>query len=94
MDFLTHADLTGRIRGLVIMLDEKITIDQSRSAEELVDAAEFASALAELAGSLAEGPTALADDLRTDFDRLSAQVGNHDEVMAVLARCPVEDEAG
>ncbi len=94
MDFLTHADLTGRIRGLVIMLDEKISIDQSRRAEELVDAAEFDSALAVLAGYLAEDPTALPDDLRTDFDRLSTQVGNHDEVMAVLARCPPEAGAG
>ena len=91
MDFLTHADLTGRIRGLVIMLDEKITIDQSRRAEELVDAAEFASALEELAGFLAAGPIALPDDLRVDFDRLSTQVGNHDAVMAVLARCPAEE---
>ena len=90
MDFLTHADLTGRIRGLVIMLDEKITIDQSRRAEELVDAAEFGSALEELAGFLAEGATALPDDLRVDFDRLSTQVGNHDAVMDLLAGCPVE----
>jgi hypothetical protein len=90
MDFLTHADLTGRIRGLVIMLDDKITIDQSRRAEELVDAAEFASALEALAGFLAEAPVALPDDLRVDFDRLSTQVGNHDVVMEQLARCPAE----
>jgi hypothetical protein len=90
MDFLTHADLTGRIRGLVIMLDDKITIEQSRRAEELVDNAEFASALEVLAGHLAEGETALPDDLRVDFDRLSTQVGNHDAVMEILTRCPVE----
>jgi len=91
MDFLTHADLTGRIRGLVIMLDEKITIDQSRRAEDLVDAAEFGPALEMLAGFLAEGPATLPEDLRTDFDRLSTQVGNHDTVMALLVRCGVED---
>jgi hypothetical protein len=90
MDFLTHADLTGKIRGLVIMLDEKISIEQSRSAEELVDNAEFAAALELLAGFLAEGATSLPDDLRVDFDRLSTQVGNHDVVMETLARCPVE----
>jgi hypothetical protein len=90
MDFLTHADLTGRIRGLVILLDEKITIGQSRRAEELVDGDEFAAALETLAGYLADGPTPLPDDLRVDFDRLSTQVGNHDAVMAVLERCPVE----
>jgi hypothetical protein len=90
MDFLTHADLTGRIRGLVILLDDKITIEQSRRAEELVDAAEFDAALEVLAGFLAEAGTALPDDLRTDFDRLATQVGNRDRVMELLAACPPE----
>jgi hypothetical protein len=90
MDFLTRADLTGRIRGLVIMLDEKITIEQSRQADALVDDDEFGAALVALAGFLADDRTALADDLRVDFDRLSTQVGNQDAVMEVLARCPVE----
>lgn len=90
MDFLTHADLTGRIRGLVIMLDDKITIEQSRVAEELVDADEFGPALEQLAGMLAAGATSLPDDLRTDFDRLSTQVGNRDRVMELLGDCPPE----
>ena len=85
MDFLTHADLTGRIRGLVIMLDDVITIDQSREAEALVDEAEFDGALETLAGFVARAQVALPDDLRGDFDRLSTQVGNHDVVMAILA---------
>jgi hypothetical protein len=90
MDFLTRADLTGKIRGLVIMLDEKITIEQSREAEALVDDEAFAAALELLAGFLANGEKTLPDDLRVDFDRLSAQVGDHDVVMETLARCPVE----
>ncbi|MGZ4689746.1 MAG: hypothetical protein ACXVKA_00705 [Acidimicrobiia bacterium] len=91
MDFLTHADLTGRIRGLVIMLDEKITVEQSRRAEELVDNAEFAAALEELARVLGDGKVPLPDDLRVDFDRLSSQVEHHDAVMGLLAACPVEE---
>ncbi|HEY3725326.1 MAG TPA: hypothetical protein VGN59_18375 [Acidimicrobiia bacterium] len=90
MDFLTHADLTGRIRGLVIMLDEKITIEESRRAEELVDDDEFGTALETLAGYLAAAGTALPSDLRVDFDRLSTQVGNHDTVMGMLEGCPSE----
>lgn len=90
MDFLTHADLTGRIRGLVIMLDDKITIEQSRVADELVDADEFGPALEQLAGMLAADATSLPDDLRTDFDRLSTQVGNRDRVMELLGDCPPE----
>jgi hypothetical protein len=90
MDFLTHADLTGKIRGLVIMLDEKISIEQSRRADDLVDGDEFGPALVELATFLADGEQSLPDDLRTDFDRLSNQVGNHEAVMEILDRVPVE----
>lgn len=92
MDFLTHADLTGRIRGLVIMLDDVITIEQSRQAEEMVDEAEFDTALEMLAGSVARSESALPDDLRADFDRLSTQVGNHDVVMAILAGGAAEED--
>ncbi len=91
MDFLTRADLTGKIRGLVIMLDEKITIEQSREADARVDDEEFAAALELLAGFLADGGKSLPDDLRVDFDRLSMQVGDHDAVMETLSRCPVEE---
>ena len=90
MDFLTHADLTGRIRGLVILLDDRISIEQSRRVEALVDAAEFAPALEELARVLADAGTPLPDDLRTDFDRLATQVGNRDRVMERLGACPPE----
>ena len=90
MDFLTHADVTGRIRGLVIMLEDKITVEQSRAADELVDADEFGPALEQLAGVLAETGTSLPDDLRTDFDRLATQVGNRDRVMGLLEACPPE----
>jgi hypothetical protein len=88
VDFLTRADLTGRIRGLVIMLDDKITIEQSRAADELIDADEFGPALEQLAGVLAETGASLADDLRRDFERLSTQVGNQDRVLELLGACP------
>ncbi len=88
MDFLTRADLTGRIRGLVIMLDDKITIEQSRAADELIDEDEFGPALEQLAGVLADTRATLPDDLRTDFERLSSQVGNQARVMELLGACP------
>ncbi len=90
MDFLTRADLTGRIRGLVIMLDDKISIEESRRADELVDADDFGGALEQLAGVLAGAETSLPEDLRTDFDRLATQVGNRDQVMELLGACPPE----
>jgi hypothetical protein len=90
VDFLDHADITGRIRGLVIMLDDKITIEQSRQVDELIDAAEFGAALEVLAGLLAESSTPLPDDLRVDFDRLATRMEKRDTVMGLLARCPVE----
>jgi hypothetical protein len=88
MDFLDHADLTGRIRGLVIMLDDKVTIEQSRVVDELIDAAEFGAALQTLADYLAESATPVPDDLRVDFERLATRMEIGDAVMATLARCP------
>ena len=90
MDFLDHADLTGRIRGLVIMLDDKVTIEQTRHVDELIDASEYGPALEALAGFLAESSTPVPEDLRVDFERLASRVEVHDSVMEMLARCPVE----
>jgi len=36
MVFATHADLTGRLRGLVILLGERLRLDQARFVEELM----------------------------------------------------------
>ena len=91
MDFLTRTDLAGRIRGLAIMLDDRITVDQTRAAEELVDAGEFGPALEALAGALLAQGAAVPADLREDFDRLTRQVGNHDVVAELLAGCPTEE---
>jgi hypothetical protein len=90
MDFAEHADLTGRLRGLVILLDDRLTLDQARSAEEVIDAAEFGVALELLADTLSEHKTAIPDDLRVEFERLSARLGDADRVMGALAVCPVE----
>ena len=88
MDFATHADLTGRLRGLVILLDEQLTSDQARSADELVDASEFGIALEMLADWLSEDATPIPDDVRRDFERLSSQMGNGERVMGALSHCP------
>ena len=92
MDFATRADLTGRLRGLVIMLDDGLTTEQQRSAEELIDESEFGAALELLAGLLAEAETPIPDDVRRDFERLSAQIGNTEQVMPPLDRCPVQPD--
>ena len=88
MDFATHADLTGRLRGLVILLDEQLTSDQARSADELVYASEFGIALEMLADWLSEDATPIPDDVRRDFERLSSQMGNGERVMGALSLCP------
>lgn len=88
MDFAEHADLTGRLRGLVIMLGGDLTLDQARHVDELIDGAEFPVALETLAECLAENRTPVPDSIRRDFERLSTQLGNHDRVMEPLAACP------
>jgi hypothetical protein len=90
MDFGEHADLTGRLRGLVILLDDRLTLDQARSVEERIDASEFGVALESLADTLSENKTPIPDDLRVEFERLSARLDDTDRVMGPLALCPVE----
>jgi hypothetical protein len=89
MDFATHADLTGRLRGLVILLDEHLTPEQARAADQLIDASEFGAALDSLATGLAERETPIPDDVRRDFDRLASQL-DATQVMVALGRCPRE----
>lgn len=90
VDFATHADLTGRLRGLVILLAERLTSDQARVADELIDASEFGVALEMLADWLSENEMPITDDVRHDFERLSSQMGNVDRVMRALGLCPGE----
>jgi hypothetical protein len=93
LDFATHADLTGRLRGLIILLGERLTLDQARSADELIDAAEFGAALKMLADWLSANETPIPDGVRRDFERLSAQMGNGERVMRPLDRCPAENDS-
>lgn len=93
MDFATHADLTGRLRGLIILLDDRLTIEQARDADGCVDASEFAVALECLADWLSEDLTPIPDDVRRDFERLSTQMGIVDRVMGALSLCPREGDA-
>ena len=89
MDFATRADLAGRLRGLVILLDEHLTLDQCRAADQSIDADEYAAALEMLADWLAEAGTPIPDDIRRDFERLSSQIGNAERVMAPInEHCP------
>jgi hypothetical protein len=91
MDFATRADLAGRLRGLVILLDDHLTLDQCRSIEERIDADDFGSAIETLADWLAEAETPIPDDIRRDFERLSSQIGNAERVMGALnEHCPQE----
>jgi len=93
MDFATRADLTGRLRGLIILLAERLTLDEARSADELIDGSEFGAALEMLAGRLSENETPIPDGVRRDFERLSVQLGNVERVMQPLDRCPAESDS-
>jgi hypothetical protein len=63
VDSFTRSDLTGRLRRLVILLDEKTAPDHVRVADKLIDASEFGLALEVLADWPSEGKTPLPDEL-------------------------------
>jgi hypothetical protein len=89
VDFATRADLAGRLRGLVILLDEHLSLDQCRAADQSIDADDYAAALEMLADWLAEAETPIPDDIRRDFERLSSQIGNAERVMVLInEHCP------
>jgi hypothetical protein len=92
VDFLTKTDLTGRLRGLAIMLDDRLTIEQTRAAEELIDDDRFGAALEALAAALRDRGASLPADLRSDFDRLAAQLGDEAAITELLAPVPTEPE--
>jgi hypothetical protein len=92
LDFSTHSDLTGRVRGLIILLAERLSSDQARSVDELIDASEFGVALETLADWLAEKETPIPDHVRRDFERISVQLGNVERVMRPLDACPAESD--
>jgi hypothetical protein len=93
LDFATHADLIGRLRGLIILLGGRLTSDQARSADELIDASEFGAPLETLADWLSEKETPIPDGVRRDFERLSLQLGNVERVMRALDLCPAESDS-
>jgi hypothetical protein len=90
LDFATHSDLTGRLHGLVILLGSRLTLDQARSADKLIDASELGLALEKLADWLSEDATAIPDHVRRDFEKISLQMGNVERVMRPLDLCPAE----
>lgn len=93
MDFATHSDLTGRLRGLIILLDARLSLDQARIADDLIDASEFGAALETIADWLSEDGTPIPDEVRRDFERLAVQMGNVERVMRPLDVCPTEMDA-
>jgi hypothetical protein len=93
LDFAEHADLTGRLRGVVIMLGGRLTLDQARSTDELIDSSEFSVALETLAKWLSENQTPIPGSIRHDFERLSTRTGNLERVMPPLDLCPDEADA-
>jgi hypothetical protein len=89
VDFATRADLAGRLRGLVILLDEHLSLEQCRAADQSIDSDDYAAALEMLADWLAEAKTPIPDDIRRDFERLSSQIGNGERVMVPInEHCP------
>jgi hypothetical protein len=70
-----------------------LTLDQARSADELIDASEFGAALEMLADCVSANETPIPEGVRRDFERLSEQIGNGERVMRPLDRCPAENDS-
>jgi hypothetical protein len=75
------------------MLGGGLSLDQARRADELIDNAEFGSALETLADWLGENRRPIAESIRHDFERLSTRLEDRERVMQAIERCPAETDA-
>jgi len=92
MDAAYYEDLAGRLYGLLIGLDDRISSEQARLLHHFIDVGEYGLALEEIAGTLAQDAIAITGQERGDMlalaDRMNLDGGL---VPRALAVCPETD---
>lgn len=81
-------DLTGRLRGLLIRLDNRLADGEIDFLTELIDASEFGLALETVADFLSEDWTPITEDERADMLTLVSMMGMDGRVQRALELCP------
>jgi hypothetical protein len=84
----SYEDIAGRLRGLLIRLDDRLPGKDVTLIAEFIDAGEFGLALEQMADVLSEDKQPLATDERTDMLALVERMQMGDRVPDALRFCP------
>src|SRR5438067_10505777 len=66
-DTAYYEDLAGRLYGLVIRLDDRLSVDQAQWLHHVTEVGEYGLALDDMAAILAHGKIAITDQERRDL---------------------------
>jgi hypothetical protein len=92
-DMACYEELTRRLYGLLIGLDDRIGGEQARLLHHFIEVGEYGLALEEITGTLAQDAIAITGQERSDVLALAAQMKLEGDLVArVLAACPETDD--
>jgi hypothetical protein len=89
VDASYYEDLAGRLRGVLIMVGDRLPQPDRALIGEFIDHNELGLALEQIADLLAESATPIWAIERTDMLALARDMSMGDGVATVLSRCPV-----
>jgi hypothetical protein len=85
---LTHNELSDRVRGLLIAVEDRLPTKTGTFVGELIDASEFGIAVETMAEVLCESGQSVASEERAEFMELVRRMAMDDRVERNLAMCP------
>jgi hypothetical protein len=88
MDPAWFEDLSGRLMGLLIALEDRLEETDARRAHEFIDVGEYGLALEEMACALAHGSASISNQERSDMLALNNRMMMDDRVPRALQLCP------
>ena len=88
MDATYYEEIAGRLRGLLIRLDDRLGRQDQLWTAEFIDHNELGLALEQMAGALAEDEQPVTADERGDLLALAATMGIEEGVARALSFCP------
>jgi len=89
VDAAYYEDVAGRLRGLLVRLEDRLLRKDVTLIAEFVDANELGLALEQMADSLSEDEQPLSADERADLLALVERMQMGDRVPNALTFCPV-----
>jgi hypothetical protein len=88
MDRAYYEEIAGRLRGLLIRLDDRLSAKDAKLIAEFIDVGELGLALEQMADQLSEYEQPLSASERADMLSLVARMQMNDRVSRALTVCP------